>query len=474
MVAPVLLAACLQQKGIAAAGYDFNIKFVRHFQTKSYWLPLKQLMTLGQYGSINLGRRAVIDMLKFTKRQIQLVHDQYCPRRIGLSVFTHESIPFLNVMIYVMRRWFPTTQIVLGGRALELDHEGQPLYSYLQHQQAADLIVVGDAETSLPLALQSNLQGVFHSPPQDKNDLDNIPLPQWQDYDMKEYQDLPTMPAVKKYFSITGSKGCVRSCSFCDVASFWPKYIYRDGAKVAREMIENYQRTGINSFWFSDNLMNGSVSHYRRMNEILAAEIPNEILYGGYAIFRSRTHCRAKDFAVMAKAGCYNWRIGVESGSHRVRQHMKKGFSDADIDWTANQLYDNGISQTWLLMVGYPTETRHDFELTKQLLSRYAHINHDRMITLGITSTFMLLKSSPLWHEPDYQLDLAWSNDHQRYWTSSTHPDNTFIERANRWLELVNHCEDLGYQWYDNSTKEKTATEVRFLMERYNDFLSAA
>ena len=469
MVAPVLLAGCLEQQGIPAAGYDFNIKFVKHFQNKPYWLMLKQLMTMGQYGAVRLPRRAVIDVLQFTRRHLQIIKDRFQPDYVGLSVFTNESIPFLHVMLYVLNRWFPDIKIVLGGRALELEHMGMPWYQYLNQQGVADLIVVGDAESSLVTALRHKSTGVFQSPPQTKTDLDNIPLPRWDDYEMQDYQDFMSSPGLKKYFNVTGSKGCVRSCSFCDVASFWPKYIYRDGEKVAREMIENYRKTGINSFWFSDNLMNGSVSHYRRMNQILAAEIPREIRYGGYAIFRSKEHCRGQDFADMAQAGCYNWRIGVESGSQRVRNHMKKGFTDLDIEWTANQLHDHGISQTWLLIVGYPTETREDFELTKQLLTRYAGISKDRMITLGITAGFMLLKNSPLWQEDRYHQELGWTNQHQRYWTVKKNADNTFFERADRWIELTQHSEDLGYEWYDSSTREKFKNEIEFLKQTYQE-----
>lgn len=479
MAAPVLLSACLTNQGISAAGYDFSIKFVTEFQSKDYWFQLKHLLTQGQLQINKLPRRGLIDVLKFTKRHLAIVDEKYRPEYVGLSLFTNESIAFSHVMCYAIKRWFPHWKIIFGGRALELDYKGAPLYQYLDKQRFAETIIVGDAEISLPMVFKNNITGIFHSPPQTKDDLDNIPLPNWHDYNMQEYHQFKYLHYTPKsytqdsrYFSITGSKGCVRSCSFCDVASFWPKYIYRDGDKIAREMIENYRKTGINFFRFTDNLMNGSVTHYRKMNQILATEVPNEIKYAGYAIFRSKEHCRAEDFRTMATAGCFNWRIGVESGSERVRQHMKKGFSDDDIDWTTNQLYDNGISQSWLLMVGYPTETREDYQATKNMLTRYAHLCHDRMITVNVTPGFMMLKHSPLWQEDMYHQQLRWLDDHQRYWTIASNPDNIFLERVDRWFDLYEHTTSLGYEWSEENTRDKFARELQILKQGYYDYIA--
>ena len=468
MMAPVLLAACLARENIPAVAVDFNILFLNRFVNESYWPHFKNLMTLGHLSQGGIGRRGSRDVLKFTRDTLRSVIDQHDPDYIGLSLFTHESIFFYHVMVYVLRRWWPHIKIVVGGRALELKKDDQHWYDVIHEQNLADLIVVGDAEISIIRALQEKRTGIVLSESFTEQDLDSIPLPKWEDYDLDHYKNFShQLPEEQRYFSVIGSKGCVRKCSFCDVASFWPRYIYRDGAKIAREIIENHTRTGIKHFRFADNLMNGSIRHYRTMNTVLATEIPNQITYQGYAIFRGKNQMKSEDFATMQKAGCLSWTIGVESGSERVRDHMRKKFTNADIDWTANQLANNGIKQNWLFIVGYPTETDEDFECTIDLLRQHQDLGRRGMIKIGITPPFMLLKSSPLWNDHGLQNEMQYQDDDRSFWISGANPNNTFAVRSQRWFRMMDTVRELGYQFQVNMPVDKWTQEVRMLQEKY-------
>ena len=53
--------------------------------------------------------------------------------------------------------------------------------------------------------------------------------------------------------------------------------------------------------------------------------------------------------------------IGVESGSEKVRNDIKKGFTEEDMHHTLESLLENGIQVRLLFLVGYPTETEEDF-----------------------------------------------------------------------------------------------------------------
>ena len=404
----------------------------------------------------------IIDVLKFIKQQLVTIKQTYDPEYIGLSIFSNESVNFSYILIPYIRKYLPGVKIIIGGRGIELTCgvTNQLFYEKYDTQGMADLIIVGDAETAFAEAIESNATGVYFAKPQTSEDLYDIPIPNWDDYDFEVYKKYKDTPIVEgydtpgldpRYITVTGSKGCVRHCTFCDVASFWPKYIYRDGEKIADEIIANYKKTGIETFRFTDNLMNGSITHYRKMNQKLAETIPNTIRYIGYAIFRSKKEMPAEDFKLAADAGCYEWAVGVEAGSERVRFDMKKKFTNEDMDHGIINLHKNNIRQILLLMVGYPTETESDYLETEAMLKQYASLNRNGMIQIGLTPTVQLLGNSPLINNPTIsnQFDFQFVGDSHMspyFWVSPKNPDNTFPVRYERFNRVLALMEKLNYR----------------------------
>ena len=489
MVAPVLLSACLTQAGVSAQGIDFSVDFLDHFVEKCYWPEIKNLLALGISPSTTIPRRAIIDIIKFIKYKLMFIKSTFNPEYIGLSIFTNESINFSYILIPYIRRYMPGVKIMLGGRGVELicGIENREHYKKYWDHGMADVIVVGDAESAIVDAINHNATGIYFAKPQTKEDIENIPIPNWDNYNFDLYKKFDDYVIVDtrqdqiadenpRYVIVTASKGCVRNCTFCDVASFWPKYIYRDGDKVANEIITNYKKTGIQNFRFSDNLINGSISHYRKMNLRIAEEIPNTIQYKGYAIFRSKSQMPAEDFELAKRAGCAGWIVGVESGSERIRYDMKKKFSNDDMDHGIVNLHKNGISQSHLLIVGYPTETDWDFEETENYLRRYAHLNSNGMIRIGVTPTFTLLHNSPLIQDSkyiqDYGLNFELSDKLSRFfWTTTANPGNTFDLRYNRWKRFVQLAfDDLKYVNHNgNVMQKKWYDELENLKKIYDE-----
>jgi radical SAM superfamily enzyme YgiQ (UPF0313 family) len=480
IVAPVLLSACLNQAGIPAVGIDFNAKFVAEFHNRPYYSNLKNFLCMGHLVNDQSDPRMFRDIYKFTKRFLQDIHQKHCPEYVGLSIFTSESLDFGLVLSYMLRRYFPKTKILAGGKGLEVNHSpGIKQYQRWADNGIVDLVVIGDAESEIIASIRENKTGLVKSAPQTKEDLDQIPVPAWQNYDLDFYSQLANTQdrqnkTTEPYMTITGSKGCIRQCTFCDVASFWPKFIYRDPIRVADEIIHNYKHTGIKHFHFTDNLINGSIPSYRTMNQRLIEKIPGEISYQGYAIFRGREQMPDEDFRLAAAAGCRTWIVGVESGSEKIRYDMKKKFSNDDLDWSVRALHNYNISQSWLLMVGYPSETDDDFDQTQQLLKRYSHLAVNNMIEIGITPTFALLSNSPLLNNTELIQQYGLENHKhsqltEKFWTSSRYIDNDYPTRSRRWKQLVSLANELGYTFQANMPVDKWQKEIASLDEIYHD-----
>jgi radical SAM superfamily enzyme YgiQ (UPF0313 family) len=153
---------------------------------------------------------------------------------------------------------------------------------------------------------------------------------------------------------------------------------------------------------------------------------------------------------------------------------MKKKFTNDDLDWSVNTLYKHNILQSWLLIVGYPSETEADFKETKNLLVRYAHLARDKKIQIGITPTFALLSNSPLSSNKDLAIEYGIEHNQrdlagEKFWTSTRYLDNDYPTRSRRWKELTSLSEDLGYQFHSGMPIDKWRNEIASLDMMYNE-----
>jgi radical SAM superfamily enzyme YgiQ (UPF0313 family) len=74
----------------------------------------------------------------------------------------------------------------------------------------------------------------------------------------------------------------------------------------------------------------------------------------------------------LALAGCRQLRFGVESGSKRVLNYLKKGQTAEQIKYAIRQCVKHGICANCSIMIGMPTETAAEREETCALLSELA------------------------------------------------------------------------------------------------------
>ena len=267
--------------------------------------------------------------------------------------------------------------------------------------------IVGEGEYALLEFLKGNLDypGINGKPPKQIESIQDLPPPDYSDVVHKH-----------KYSTaiISGSRGCVRGCTFCDVASIWAMYKWKTGKQIAEDMHKVAEETGLKSIGFSDSLVNGSMKHFRDLCSELAKR-EKKIKWNGQFIVRGSKTFSQQDFDNLANSGCSHLTMGLESGSEVVRNHMRKKFSNSDIDYFVNNLGDRNITMKFLLIVGYPTETEEDFEMTLELLRRYGKYSH----LIGVSPHMMMTyKNTPLdmEHRELYDEDgFHWKNDLSNY-----------------------------------------------------------
>ena len=371
---------------------------------------------------------------------------------LGISVFTEDSQQAaLDICYRLKDRDF---KIVVGGMGLNIakgEVFGENFGHELLRRGLVDAAIFGEGEHALVSLLQGNLDypGIYTqqggTPSVQITNLDELGFADYNDYYLNQYTGFYNEPLVQ----ITGSRGCVRSCTFCDIADMWPKYKFRSGDNIAEEIIETYERYQIRNFYFTDSLINGSMSAYMKMCETLAnyntVHPEAKLKWGGQYIVRSERQCPKDYFSLTAASGAFNLAIGVETGSDAVRDHMRKKFSNVDLDFTMENFARHRITCSYLILIGYPTETEEDFYETLRMFKRHQKYAAQGIILgLSLGQTMFALNNSPIRDILGDDITFKTKN-FSPSWILKSNPELDYHTRVQRRLQAEVVADYYGY-----------------------------
>ena len=144
--------------------------------------------------------------------------------------------------------------------------------------------------------------------------------------------------------------------------------------------------------------------------------------------------------------------MGVESLSEKVRDHMKKGFSNKDLDYTVEQMRVNNINGYFLMIAGYPTESEDDFNESLEMFTKYQGYAVDGTIFgVNLGGTLSIDDGTPLHiNAHDLGLDLTPQTiDGAQVigldWVNQNNPELDLLTRCKRRVILQELLMDLGF-----------------------------
>jgi radical SAM superfamily enzyme YgiQ (UPF0313 family) len=387
------------------------------------------------------------------KNYAEKIVNHYQPKNLAVSLLTQSSQRFAEDICFYVKSLDPDIKIILGGNSLDiLQFQFQKTWGQLMiDSNMADCVIIGEGEYALAEVLDEDFYGIKKVEQLTNQQLDQLPVPNYDDYDMTFYPHSDktfwsTSVGVRSVdsgpvFLVTASKGCIKDCTFCDVGSIWSRFRFRSGSSVADEIYELHKKYNARFFSFTDSLMNGGLRPFYDMNVALIEKMAGAIKYEGQMICRGAKDMPEKYFEIMARGGCVNVHIGIESGSEKVRQDMGKGSSNADIAYSTEMFTRYGIKQAWNIIAGYPTETDEDWQDTMDLINFWLPKTNGLLRIVPI-DTFLILPGTPMTDTDLYdQLELHQENINgysEFAWVSGKNPNNTFDVRANRFIELCN------------------------------------
>lgn len=245
-----------------------------------------------------------------------------------------------------------------------------------------DCIVRGEAETTLPRIVADLAAGTLNQTYRcDLPDPDRIPPPLRSKIDLHRYR-----PGGDACTPVYTSRGCPFHCAFCSKLA-GTTYRRFPVDRVVQE-VEACRDLGFQKIVFGDDNMNVNPAY---LSTLLTALEPLDIA------FRLNMDSRrvTPDLLDQAyAAGCTEISMGIESGSQRILNAMRK---QARVETNAEairRVQDAGMLAKAYFMVNFPGETA---ETVAETLRFAETARPDRWLL----SAFAPLPGSDVWHHPD-------------------------------------------------------------------------
>ena len=328
--------------------------------------------------------------------------NQEQPALVGLSFLSTTSYPYAKMLAREIRATNQKVKLAFGGVFASLN---APLVK-LQCPEV-DFVCRGDGEQLLldllanfdnpqdvaSLTWMKNGQVVQNPNRAMERQLDQWPFPDREslklDYVESMPLDVPVVLSMRRFTTMQTSRGCPWPCIFCDIPIFNEgKWRARSPQHVVAEL-KYLEGLGYESVGFVDD-------HFLLQPKRIEA-ICNGIMKEKLSIrwgIEGRVDSVAQHlFPAMAKANCGAMMFGIESGSQKILDRLKKEQTLDQVTTAVKNAKKAGVEIVHgFFTVGNPDETIEDMKATFDFASRLP------LDTFGF-NRLCVYRGTPLWQE---------------------------------------------------------------------------
>lgn len=304
-----------------------------------------------------------------TKEQFEAEIRSFQPDYVGISVLTSEYGSTLDEAASIVKNVSRDTLVIAGGV-----HPTIEFKSVIENQDI-DYVCRGEGEYVFrDLLLYLNGDGecpkeglVFKTPEGLEvqstamiKDLAKLPWPDFsfiklEDYLYTEHRRGPQRPPAMPYYRLRITRGCPFRCSFCQVESInGLKIRTRDPKDVVDEILFYKEKYGLKALVFDDDNLNGAKAFFKKvLQEMIKREVnlPWQII--AFAVWLLDDQM----LDLMARAGCTQINVAIESGNQRVlTEIVQKPIKLSKIPTLIQKVKAKGIIVLANFIVGFPGE----------------------------------------------------------------------------------------------------------------------
>jgi radical SAM superfamily enzyme YgiQ (UPF0313 family) len=324
------------------------------------------------------------------------------PDLVGLSFLSTTSYPYAKMLTREIRAADAKVRLAFGGVFVSLNaqlvKQQCPEVDFICRGDGEQLILdlldhLGDPEEVAGVTWGRDGQ-VNHNPNRTLDrDLDQWPFPDREglalDFVESMPLDVPTVLSLERFTTMQTSRGCPWPCVFCDIPVFNEgKWRARSPESVLAEF-ERLREDGYGAVYLVDDHF---LLRPKRIEAICQGlkEAKNTVQWG----VEGRVDSVVQHlFPMMVEAGCRTVMFGIESGSQKILDRLKKEQTLEQVESSVNNAKAAGIEIVHgFFVVGSPDETVEDIRATFDFASRL------RLDTFAF-NRLCVYRGTPLWQE---------------------------------------------------------------------------
>lgn len=295
------------------------------------------------------------------------------PEHVGISAVTIEMFSAAE-LAQLIKEKNPRIKIILGGVHLT----AAPIETMKKYPQF-DIGIIGEGEITLPhlikvladkssldkvngIVCRANGEIVTTQEREPIYDLDSFPSPAWD-----LIPGFPTKYSPATYASHKGptcsiltSRGCGHKCTFCFQGSMGRILRFHKTEYVISTIKHLYKTYGIRDFRILDDQFLANKKRVFDICQILIRENP-DITFSCLARINT---INPEILNLLKRAGCRQISFGIESGSQRILNLIKKGITLEGVSKAVELTQKEGIRTLGYFMMGFPTETEKNIQET--------------------------------------------------------------------------------------------------------------
>ena len=444
-VAIAQISSCLKEASYEVSVFDLNIEFYNRrkpeydtvwaIEQSSFWANEENVRRFFNDNS---------DMIEEYINKIVGLN----PDLIGFSANVC-SLPATIELARMIKKRMPGVTTAVGGPMFFIPYD----VSGLLKDGCIDIVIRGEGEETFSEVSNFLLEGkdlisckgiYFQKDGKIVQTEERLPL---RNLDELPFLDLENFPLDKynppghlgKHISLMTSRGCVLNCVYCGPKAYWSGFRFMSGGRIYDEVKRHLQRyPEIEHIEFLDLEFNGNMKALNEFCDLMIAQPLKEGLRW-HANIIIRPEMNLEVMSKMKKAGCHHLSVGIETGSQRILDLMRKRYGVEDAEMVLKSAHDALIHITTNFMFGFPGETKEDFNLTLDFLRRNARV----IGTVYPSRTFCTIEpfSYLAGHMDEFGVI---PNPHNNLYWESADGKNNYPERLSRCEEFSRLALELG------------------------------
>jgi anaerobic magnesium-protoporphyrin IX monomethyl ester cyclase len=344
--------------------------------------PPMSLLCLAAYARRNGYSVAIIDAQAemLTDEEVSERVGYYDPILCGITFMTNQ-VEIVRGLVAKVKQHYPGLRFVAGGIHVSILPAEAKMLGF-------DFCVVGEGEQTLVQLASAikdrksidNIEGMWSDSSEFRTreviqDVDSLPIPAWDLVPIDRYTvsqpDLRYALESGVCLTISTSRGCPYNCTFCSSHGVYGhSHRTRSPRHIVDEIETLYRKYEVRKFFLVDE----SILADPERAEGFAEEILRRNLKIEFA-----SSARVSDRGVnietltkMRKAGMVRVDFGVESGSQKMLNNIRKGITVTQVEDAHRIAHEAGMRTTSLMIAGHLEENWEDVLDSLELVAKIA------------------------------------------------------------------------------------------------------